>query len=212
MSWVGGKKALREAVVKRFPLNYSRYIEVFGGGGWVLFHKPPRRDFEVYNDFNGLLANLYRCVRDKPDLLINALEYVLNSREDFDRIRRALDTRRPATDIQSEFRAAAILIILLHLHSTLTEQIPRPAPAVKEAPPHHKKGFPLPMYLSPVLSGKADRIIAQAFAGQQFPFLSLSAKNLRESFQLPPKSPADPSTPLRRLPAGKHLPPLEEAG
>ena len=37
MSWVGGKKALREEVVRRFPLYYERYIEVFGGGGWVLF-------------------------------------------------------------------------------------------------------------------------------------------------------------------------------
>ena len=44
MSWVGGKKALREEVVQRFPLYYERYIEVFGGGGWVLFHKPPGRD------------------------------------------------------------------------------------------------------------------------------------------------------------------------
>ena len=41
MSWVGGKKALREEVVRRFPLYYERYIEVFGGGGWVLFHKNP---------------------------------------------------------------------------------------------------------------------------------------------------------------------------
>ena len=99
MSWVGGKKALREEVVKRFPLCYERYIEVFGGGGWVLFHKLPGRDFEVYNDFNSLLANLYRCVRDKPDLLENALEYVLKSREDFDRARLALRRKR-TTDIQ----------------------------------------------------------------------------------------------------------------
>ena len=100
MSWVGGKKALREEVVRRFPLYYERYIEVFGGGGWVLFHKNPGNDFEVYNDFNGLLTNLYRCVREKPDLLINSLRYVLNSREDFERVRRALDTRRRSTDIQ----------------------------------------------------------------------------------------------------------------
>jgi len=100
MSWVGGKKALREEVVRRFPLFYERYIEVFGGGGWVLFHKPPGRDFEVYNDFNGLLTNLYRCVREKPDLLINSLRYVLNSREDFERVRRALDRRKPSSDIQ----------------------------------------------------------------------------------------------------------------
>ena len=99
MSWVGGKKALREEVVQRFPLYYERYIEVFGGGGWVLFHKPPGRDFEVYNDFNSLLTNLYRCVRDKPDLLMNALKYVLNSREDFERARLALRRKR-TTDVQ----------------------------------------------------------------------------------------------------------------
>lgn len=84
MSWVGGKKALRDDVLARFPPYYERYIEVFGGAGWVLFRKPPGMDFEVYNDFNGNLANLYRCVRDKPNKLKYKLRYVLDSREDFD--------------------------------------------------------------------------------------------------------------------------------
>lgn len=78
MSWIGGKKALRELIVSLFPIYYERYIEVFGGGGWVLFHKPPGNDFEVYNDFNGLLVNLYRCVREKPEELMEALRFVLN--------------------------------------------------------------------------------------------------------------------------------------
>lgn len=56
MSWVGGKKALRDEILPRFPLDYKRYIEVFGGGGWVLFHKNPGKDFEIYNDFNGDLV------------------------------------------------------------------------------------------------------------------------------------------------------------
>ena len=99
MSWIGGKKALRELIVQLFPLYYERYIEVFGGGGWVLFHKPPGNDFEVYNDFNGLLVNLYRCVREKPKELIEALKYVLNAREDFDRIRSALARDSPASDV-----------------------------------------------------------------------------------------------------------------
>ena len=86
MSWVGGKKALRDEVLARFPPFYERYIEVFGGAGWVLFRKPPDGEMEVFNDFNGNLANLYRCVRDKPNKLKNRLKYVLNSREDFDRI------------------------------------------------------------------------------------------------------------------------------
>lgn len=86
MSWVGGKKALREAVLARFPPYYERYIEVFGGAGWVLFHKPPGADFEVFNDFNSNLTNLYRCVRDNPNRLKYKLRYVLNSREDFERL------------------------------------------------------------------------------------------------------------------------------
>ena len=83
MSWVGGKKALRDDVLARFPPYYERYIEVFGGAGWVLFHKPPGMDFEVYNDFNGNLANLYRCVRDKPNKLKYKLRYVLTERLSF---------------------------------------------------------------------------------------------------------------------------------
>ena len=83
MSWVGGKKALRDAVLARFPPYYERYIEVFGGAGWVLFHKPSDNDFEIFNDFNSNLINLYRCVRDKPNKLKYKLQYVLNSREDF---------------------------------------------------------------------------------------------------------------------------------
>lgn len=65
----------------------------------MLFHKNPGNDFEVYNDFNGLLTNLYRCVREKPDLLMGSLRYVLNAREDFDRARLAL-RRKGTTSVQ----------------------------------------------------------------------------------------------------------------
>ncbi|WP_312288264.1 DNA adenine methylase [Terrisporobacter sp.] len=99
MSWIGGKKSLRELIVSLFPLYYERYIEVFGGGGWVLFHKPPGNDFEVYNDFNGFLTNLYRCVREKPNELIDALYFVLNSREDFNIVKEALARDSPKSDV-----------------------------------------------------------------------------------------------------------------
>ena len=59
ISWVGGKRALRDLIYLRMPKNYDRYIEVFGGGGWVLFGKPPDKCMEVYNDFNSNLANLF---------------------------------------------------------------------------------------------------------------------------------------------------------
>ena len=37
ISWIGGKKLLRKHILELFPEEYSRYIEVFGGAGWVLF-------------------------------------------------------------------------------------------------------------------------------------------------------------------------------
>jgi len=100
MSWIGGKKALRELIVSLFPYYYERYVEVFGGGGWVLFHKPPGNDFEVYNDFNSLLTNLFRCVRDRNEELTGSLNFVLNSREDFEAIRDALARDSPLGDVQ----------------------------------------------------------------------------------------------------------------
>ncbi len=100
MSWIGGKKALRDEILARFPVDYSRYIEVFGGGGWVLFHKKPGNDFEVYNDFNPNLANLFRCVRDKPKELCDELRYVLNSRLDFENIREMMHSRTDIPDIK----------------------------------------------------------------------------------------------------------------
>lgn len=66
----------------------------------MLFHKPRKNDYEVYNDFNGLLVNLYRCVREQPEELVAELKYVLNAREDFDRIRTALARDSPASDVQ----------------------------------------------------------------------------------------------------------------
>ena len=98
--WVGGKKQLRGEIVKRFPMNYKRYIEVFGGGGWVLFYKRRGKDFEVFNDINGLLVNLYRCVRENPDELIEKLRYVLNSREDFEYVKKLLKREINAPPVQ----------------------------------------------------------------------------------------------------------------
>lgn len=100
MAWVGGKKALRDEILARFPRNYKRYIEVFGGAGWVLFHKPPGNDFEVFNDFNGNLVNLYRCVREQPEALRNELRYMLNSRLDFEYMKGMLHPRAVLPDVR----------------------------------------------------------------------------------------------------------------
>lgn len=100
MSWVGGKKALRDTILARFPLGYKKYVEVFGGAGWVLFHKPPGRDMEVFNDFNGDLVNLYRCVRERDAPLKEELTFMLNSRLDFDYMKKTLSGKAVLPDVR----------------------------------------------------------------------------------------------------------------
>ncbi len=63
-------------------IRTRRYVEVFGGAGTVLLNKPPSVE-EVYNDVNGYLVNLFRWVQRDPDALTKKLEYVLNSRAEF---------------------------------------------------------------------------------------------------------------------------------
>lgn len=76
-----------------FPSNFERYIEVFGGGGWVLFGRPPdHKCMEVYNDFNSNLACLFYCVKNRTWGLLHELGFLpLNSRDEFNIIRDFID-------------------------------------------------------------------------------------------------------------------------
>ncbi len=58
--WVGGKSLLTKKIVSLFSDDIDWYIEVFGGGGLVLFYKENHAKLEVYNDFNSNLVNLFR--------------------------------------------------------------------------------------------------------------------------------------------------------
>lgn len=94
ISWVGGKKVLRELIYQRFPKDYGRYIEVFGGGGWVLFGKTPERN-EVYNDYNNNLSNMFAVVRDQPLAFIQELGYLPeNGRNIFNLYREIISKQR----------------------------------------------------------------------------------------------------------------------
>lgn len=93
ISWVGGKKALRKTIYGMMPAKYDRYIEVFGGGGWVLFGKEPDKGvMEVFNDYNADLINLYRCVKNRTWELLQVLGFLpLNSRDEFMEIKSFLE-------------------------------------------------------------------------------------------------------------------------
>ena len=84
IAWSGGKRLLRKEIVRRFPQEgFQRYIEVFGGAGWVLFEKVPGKELEVFNDIDRNLINLYRCIKYHCGELQRELRYLLISREEF---------------------------------------------------------------------------------------------------------------------------------
>ena len=84
IAWIGGKKLLRKEIVKRFPEEgFTRYVEVFGGAGWVLFEKEQGKELEVFNDRDSNLINLYRCIKYHCGELQRELEWLTISREQF---------------------------------------------------------------------------------------------------------------------------------
>jgi DNA adenine methylase len=104
ISWIGGKKLLRKKILEQFPdqESYDRYIEVFGGAGWLLFSRDKHAPMEVFNDVNGELINLYRIVKYHPEALQKELEWLLMSREQF--FNELNRNTRGMTDIQRAAR------------------------------------------------------------------------------------------------------------
>ena len=45
IGWVGGKNHLKKQIISLIPDDAERYIEVFGGAGWVLFGKEQHPNF-----------------------------------------------------------------------------------------------------------------------------------------------------------------------
>lgn len=108
IAWVGGKKLLRKEIVNRFPEEgIKKYVEVFGGAGWVLFYKERHAEKEVYNDINSELVNLFRNVKYHPEAVAKELEFTLSGREIFERYK-AADVGQ-MTEIQ---RAARYLYLI----------------------------------------------------------------------------------------------------
>lgn len=83
VSWVGNKTPILGVILSLLPLETPRFVDVFGGSGSVLLGKPPD-PFEVYNDYDGDLVNLFRVMKDRPLEFIRELGFLtLNSRDDF---------------------------------------------------------------------------------------------------------------------------------
>ena len=83
---MGGKWALLEQLIPLIP-PHRCYVEVFGGGAYLLLNKP-RSTIEVYNDVDGELVNLFMVVRDHPAEFIRHVASLPYSRELYERWQR----------------------------------------------------------------------------------------------------------------------------
>jgi DNA adenine methylase len=72
LKWAGGKSQLIQQYIPHFPQRYQTYYEPFLGGGAIFFHLLPRR--AVLTDINPALVNVYECVRDRVEDLIDLLQ------------------------------------------------------------------------------------------------------------------------------------------
>lgn len=81
IKWVGGKSKSVSKILPLFP-KHKKYVEVFGGAGWLLFSKEPS-DIEVFNDFDSNLMNFWRVVQENPIRFIESFDWILVSREIF---------------------------------------------------------------------------------------------------------------------------------
>lgn len=73
--YIGGKAHHVKWMDALFPDQFSTFVEVFGGAGWVSVKSPSvaRATTKVYNDFNPLLANVYECLRQDPGKVLSLM-------------------------------------------------------------------------------------------------------------------------------------------
>jgi DNA adenine methylase len=71
LKWAGGKGRLISQYESYFPQYFEAYHEPFLGGGAIFFHLLPKR--AILSDINSELVNVYRCVRDSVEDLIEQL-------------------------------------------------------------------------------------------------------------------------------------------
>jgi DNA adenine methylase len=75
LRWAGGKTRLLRVLRPHFPARFETYYEPFLGGGAVFFDLGYRASSgAVLADLNSELVNCWRCVRDEPFDLLEALD------------------------------------------------------------------------------------------------------------------------------------------
>jgi len=107
LKWAGGKGRLIEQYQSHFPSTFRRYHEPFLGGGAIFFHLSDRCRQAILADLNAELVNVYRCVRDEVEAVIQVL-----SQHQRHHCHAHYYAVRANTDLRSPIQRAARLIYL----------------------------------------------------------------------------------------------------
>lgn len=85
---------------------------MFGGSGSVLLGNPNPPPFEVYNDFDKNLVNLFHCMKYRTMALLRELRFCnLNSREDHDALRKFFMTEQFADPyLEEELQLTEVML------------------------------------------------------------------------------------------------------
>lgn len=104
LKWAGGKTQLLDELTAKAPAKYGRYIEPFIGGGAMFFAMQPRAG--VIADSNPELVNVYQCLADNVEQVIEHLRSFKNNETAFYEVR-AL--RFP--ELEKEYAAARTIYL-----------------------------------------------------------------------------------------------------
>ncbi|MEY4571457.1 MAG: hypothetical protein RLZ10_668 [Bacteroidota bacterium] len=80
LSYIGGKSKIGKWIVPFYPKDMETYLETFGGMYWCFYNMDlkeyPNLKKVIYNDFNPLNYNLFKCVQNPNELLraINSID------------------------------------------------------------------------------------------------------------------------------------------
>ena len=83
---MGGKSKLRKKIIEMIP-EYTCYVELFFGAGWVYFGKEPSK-VEVINDIDKELVNLFKMIKCHAPEMERVLKYEFCSRDIFELYRK----------------------------------------------------------------------------------------------------------------------------
>lgn len=75
LSYIGGKSKIGKWIVPSYPKDMETYVETFGGMFWCFYNMDlsqyPNLKKVVYNDFNPLNYNLFKCIQNPTELQRN---------------------------------------------------------------------------------------------------------------------------------------------